>query len=265
MSIGYVKVFRSTLENPLVMKDSEHFQIWIVLLLLATHKDVEIMYCGKRKLLKRGQFVTSRDKLARITNINSSKVERILKVLEIEQQIEQLKTFKSRIITIKNYEDYQGSEQLSEQLVNSYRTASEQLVNTNKNVKNVKNVKNTTTATSAHAREDAFDYLSFGKLGNVKLLEKEHEKLKAKYPQKYERAIMFLDHYIESKGSYDKDHYRAIYGWVFKAVEEQDAKLNNQPKSKAKGKPSSSAFQSKAKPTPDWFDDYYKKFKEREE
>lgn len=142
MNNGWVKLHRKVLENPVVCKDSDYFYVWCYLLLQATHKEYDIVWSGERKTLTPGQFVTSRKKISRETNISESKVERIIKALKNEQQIEQQTNFHSRVITILSWNEYQQSEQQNEQQVNSKRTASEQQVNTNKNVKNIKNIKN---------------------------------------------------------------------------------------------------------------------------
>jgi len=84
--------------------------------------------------------MTGRKKLSEQTGIPESTVERILKYLENEQQIEQQKTNKFRIITIRNWEKYQGCEKANIK-TDGKRTANGQQVDTYKNVKNDKNNK----------------------------------------------------------------------------------------------------------------------------
>jgi hydroxymethylpyrimidine pyrophosphatase-like HAD family hydrolase len=124
------------------MRKPEYLAVWIDLLLSANHKDKELIFNEEKILIKSGSFITSRAKIAANTDVEESKVERILKYLKTEQQIEQQSFNKFRIISICNWPKYQQSEQQSEQPVNSQRTASEQPVNTNKNEKNVKNKNN---------------------------------------------------------------------------------------------------------------------------
>lgn len=106
---------------------------------------------GKRVKLQPGQFLTGRKFLAKKMGENESFVQRLLENLENEQQIEQQKSNKNRIITICNWQKYQNekpsNEQQNEQQVNNKRTTSEQQVNTYKKGKNVKNV-NTTAGIS---------------------------------------------------------------------------------------------------------------------
>lgn len=143
---GWIKVHRKILENPVVMKDADHLAVWVYLLLNATHKDIPAWFNGEKITLKAGQLITGRKSIAKQLGVNESKIYRVLEALKSEQQIEQLATSRNSLITIVNWSEYQQSEQLTEQLVNSYRTASEQLVNTNKNNKNNKNKRNNTVS-----------------------------------------------------------------------------------------------------------------------
>jgi len=136
---GWIKLHRKMLDNPVVWKDSDHLAVWIYLLLNATHKDMDVLFKNKRITLKSGQLITGRKSIAKKLDISESKVHRVLKMLEIEQQIEQQTSNKNRLIAIVGWNEYQSCEQQIEQQVNNNRTTSEQQVNTNKNVKNIKN------------------------------------------------------------------------------------------------------------------------------
>lgn len=138
---GWIKLHRKILENPIVTKDTEHLSVWIYLLVNATHKEVSTVFKGEKITLKPGQLITGRKAISDRLHISESKVQRILKRFESDQQIEQQTSNKNRLITIVNWDIYQNAEQQNEQPVNGKRTASEQQVNTNKNDKNVKNEK----------------------------------------------------------------------------------------------------------------------------
>jgi hypothetical protein len=139
---GYVKLYRKLLDNPIICKDSDHLAIWVYLLLNATHDNIDMLFNGKRITLYPGQLITGRKSISSELNISESKVHRVIKTFESEQQIEQQISNKNRLITVLNWSSYQSSEQQNEQQVNNNRTTSEQQVNTNKNDKNVKNDKN---------------------------------------------------------------------------------------------------------------------------
>lgn len=139
---GWIKMYRKTLDNPIITKDAEYFAVWIYLLLKATHVDLPSLFKGKKIILKPGQLLTGRNSISTFLNISESKVTRILNMLESEHQIEQQTSNKNRIITIVNWDMYQGYEQQCEQQLNNNRTTTEQQLNTNKNIKNIKNIKN---------------------------------------------------------------------------------------------------------------------------
>lgn len=140
---GYIKLHRSLLDNPVVMKDSDHLAVWTYLLLQAAYSDgVSVMFAGRRMKLKPGEFTTGRKRIASELQISESKVQRILKLFESEQQIEQRTDRQCRLISIVNWNKYQQSEQRNEQRVNNDRTTSEQRVNTKEERKKGKNVNN---------------------------------------------------------------------------------------------------------------------------
>ena len=89
---GWIKLHRKLLDNPVVCKDSDHMSVWIYLLLNATHTPRDYIFDSERTTLQPGQLITGRKSISTSTGVHESKVQRILKVLEIEQQIEQRTT-----------------------------------------------------------------------------------------------------------------------------------------------------------------------------
>jgi phage-related minor tail protein len=141
---GWIKLHRRIIEKG-YYKKSEIVHLWIHILLKANHKPNEFYWNKENIKVDSGQFITGRKTLSEETGINESMIERILKILENEQQIEQQKTTKFRLITVKNWVSYQIKdlpEQQIEQQVNNKRTTDEQQVNTNKNDKKEENEKN---------------------------------------------------------------------------------------------------------------------------
>ncbi len=126
---GFVLVFRSVNKKGWY-KDSEYVHLWFHLLLKANHTQTEILHDGKVVKLQPGQFVTGREVLATETGIHPSKITRVLKCFEIEQQIEQQTSSKYRIITVLNWDEYQNR--------TAKRTTREQRVNTDKELKELK-------------------------------------------------------------------------------------------------------------------------------
>ncbi|WP_425540008.1 hypothetical protein [Microaceticoccus formicicus] len=116
---GWIKIHRKILEDATVMRDPEHFTIWMFLLLNATHTQMEKYFKGEKIILQPGQLITGRKSISKQCNISESKIQRILKLFESEQQIEQQTTNLNRLITILRWNEYQQSEQQSEQPVNN--------------------------------------------------------------------------------------------------------------------------------------------------
>lgn len=125
------------LENP-VFKNGNHLRVWLYLLLKANHKADKIMWNGGTLEVKEGQLVTGRKAISLDTSISESSIERALKYLEIEQQIEQQKTTKFRLITIIKWKEYQVKENSR---TDNKRTTNGQQTDTNKNDKKVENDK----------------------------------------------------------------------------------------------------------------------------
>lgn len=134
---GWISLHRKMLDNPIICKDSDYVSVWIYLLLSATHKEYDVTFEGKRITLRKGQLITGRKSIADKFKISESKVQRILKTFENEQQIEQQTNPRNRLITIVNWNIYQEVGQQNEQQVNNKRTTTEQQVNTNNNINNV--------------------------------------------------------------------------------------------------------------------------------
>ena len=102
-NLGFISIHRQLMDK-CWYSDSNYLSLWLHLLLAANYRNNFI----HSQLVKRGQLLTGRKQLSKKLGINESKIERILTYFEeVEQQIEQQKTNKFRIITIKNYDDYQ--------------------------------------------------------------------------------------------------------------------------------------------------------------
>lgn len=142
MGSGWIKLHRRLLDNPVVCKDSDHLAVWIYLLLNASHSGADVIFGGERIKLKPGQLTTGRKAIAQQTKVSESKVQRILKTFENEQQIEQRTDYRCRLISIVKWDEYQQSEQVIEQQVNRFRTGFEQVLNTKQECKKEKNERN---------------------------------------------------------------------------------------------------------------------------
>jgi len=192
---GYIYLHRQLLDNPIVCKDSDHFAIWIYFLLKANHASHEILFNGKRIILKRGQFITGRKIIAKKMKLNESKVYRIIKLFKSEQQTEQLTDSTSSLITILNYGGYQKMNSK----VNSKRTASEQQVNTDNKYKVI--------ISNEKKRES--------KNIQLKNIKNSFKDLKKKFPD-VDVAVEYDKYtdWMSSKGITYKDYTAAFRNWL---------------------------------------------------
>lgn len=125
---GWIKLYRKIIDNPIVTKDADHLAIWIYLLLNATHDDYPVLFKGERVVLKAGQLVTGCVSIATRLSINETKVRRVLKAFESDGQIDRQTSNKNSLISILNWEFYQGSDgQNDEPLTDNRRTSDEQV------------------------------------------------------------------------------------------------------------------------------------------
>lgn len=136
MNNGWIKLHRKLLDNPLHNKPA-WLSVWLHILVLANHEEKEFIWNGQKQKVRKGQFITGRLELAIKCGVSPSLVERVLKYLEIEHQIEQQKTTKYRVVTILNWDKYQESDTKSD----NKRTTDGQQADTNKNYNNYKNDK----------------------------------------------------------------------------------------------------------------------------
>lgn len=134
-------------------------QAWVDLLLLANHRDKKILFNGEMITIERGQYLTSTVKLADKWGWNRKTVSSYLNMLENEQMITRVSDNLKTLITIENYEVYQGADENDGQPIGQQngqqsgqqngqgldsRVGSEMdsRTDTNKNVKNIKNDNN---------------------------------------------------------------------------------------------------------------------------
>jgi hypothetical protein len=109
MDNGWIQLHRKLLDNPIYRKPA-WLSVWVTLLLLASHKEKEdFIWNGKPIKLKKGEFITGRNKLSELTGVPATTIEDILKYLETQQQIRQQKTTKFRLISILKWNNYQKS------------------------------------------------------------------------------------------------------------------------------------------------------------
>ena len=143
---GWIKLWRKVFESS-VFDSEDHtlFKTFIYCLGRANHKENKIFMDGKEMILKPGQFITGRDEASKDLHFKGKMWDRKVDSLRKLQILTKQVTNRFTIISIINWDIYQGSynddDQLSDQPMTSRRPANDQPMTTDKNVKNVKNVK----------------------------------------------------------------------------------------------------------------------------
>ena len=225
------------LDNPIIMKDADHLAVWMYLLLNATHAEYPALFKGKKIMLQPGQLITGRKSIAEALSVNESKVRRIMNAFESDQQIDRQRSNQNTLVSLKNWDRYQVYDLQNDQLATNERPTSDQPVTTNKNVKNDKNENNVINNTSdsdeseapapKKSKSDKTVKHKHGEYQHVLLTDNEYENLGNAFGSDMrEKAIKFLDEYIEDKGYKSKSHNMAIRRWVIDAVKEKEQKQN---------------------------------------
>jgi len=140
MKSGWIKLHRKVLENP-IFSSEKGFRLWIWCLLKAGHKEKDV-YLGNEKIhLKEGEFIFGRGSASEQLGIKESTIRNWMKTLKQDRYIDIKPTNKYSLIKVRNWEQYQDTEQGDgQQSKNKLKTKQKQM-DTNKNDKNDKNDK----------------------------------------------------------------------------------------------------------------------------
>lgn len=116
MAKGYVSIHRKIWENE-IWNDSESFDkrsAWIDLLLMANHKDKQLVYGMCNMTIKRGQLHTSIGNLAKRWGWSYKKVVRFLDLLKSLEMVQTDGRANGTTITLVNYGVYQDQWQTND-------------------------------------------------------------------------------------------------------------------------------------------------------
>jgi len=107
--MGWIKLDRQIQDNFLYSAEPfDKCHAWIDLLFLASHKDEEFYHKGRLIKLKRGQLITSPEKLAKRWKWSKNKVYRFLRVLSDADMVIRNGTPNGTALTLVNYSKFQG-------------------------------------------------------------------------------------------------------------------------------------------------------------
>lgn len=125
MSNGWIKLYRKTLDNPIVMKDGDHLAIWIYLLLHVVYQPEDRLFGSERITLEPGQEVFTLTQISEDLGVSKSKCKRVLDEFVSETQVKRETSNKNTLISIVGWDKYQGDETQDETQVKHDRNASE--------------------------------------------------------------------------------------------------------------------------------------------
>ncbi|RXM72220.1 DNA replication protein DnaD [Clostridium tetani] len=193
---GWISLYRSLLDKPIWQCSTpEQKTIFITILLLANHKEREWEWQGKPYKCKPGQFITSIPSLVERCGkgITTQKVRTALNKFKKYGFLTDESTNNGRLITIVNWELYQGIKNETNIQVNRQATGNQQAdnrqVTPNNNVNNV----------NKNIYSDIFNHWNSKKIIVHRELTKEIEKAIEKYLKEYPREGIFkaIDIYSE--------------------------------------------------------------------
>lgn len=141
MSLGWVKLHRQLLQWEWY-DDVNTSRLFIHCLLRANHSDNN----WRGNNIKRGSFITSLESLSKETKLTVSQIRTSLSKLISTGELASKSQARNRVITVLEYNTWQGNDSELDKLVASSSQDGSKIVATNKNVKNDNKVNNNKTS-----------------------------------------------------------------------------------------------------------------------
>ena len=150
-NLGWIKLHRKLLDNSIFYKP-DYLQLWLFVLLRVNHEENKFIWNNQQQVVKQGSGIFSQKQMAVLLKMPISKVNRILKFLQNENQIVITTCNKYTIIEVVNWVKFQEHEENGNQTETKEKPNGNQIetkqksnrnqIETNKNDKNDKNEKN---------------------------------------------------------------------------------------------------------------------------
>lgn len=106
MGKGWIKIDRQ-IQDHWIWNDPEKLKAWIDLLMMANHDVKKLEMRDGLVTIRRGQLVTSIDKLAKRWGWSKNRVYRFLKILETDRMVQRKANAYRTTLTIVNYGKFQ--------------------------------------------------------------------------------------------------------------------------------------------------------------
>lgn len=157
---GWIKIYRK-ITDCVIWNDGSIYDkrsAWIDMLLMASHKDTNVMFDGNLVPVQTGSFITSKRRLSERWQWSITKVSKFLNVLENDGMLIVKSNSKKTLVTVVNYSVYQGSEfEKSNTEITQKEHSSNTEITQKKTINNIKNIKN--EKNNIYSRE-IIDYLN---------------------------------------------------------------------------------------------------------
>lgn len=216
---GWIKLHRKITDNEFYF--SEPFtraQAWIDMLILANHKDGILFKRGIKVEIKRGQIGYNFKNLGKRWSWSRGKIDRFMDTLESSNQIVTQKTNVTTLISILNYEEYQGDGKANDKPIskpkgkaNGHQTVSQ--TEPNKNVNNNNNENNDKNLFS-----DKNDFLENDYMPGI------GKKEKIEIPKEFKNP--FSDEFLKTWDTW-KLYKKQQHKFEFKSEITEQASINN--------------------------------------
>ncbi|MGI5848801.1 MAG: hypothetical protein ACOX8Q_01815 [Christensenellales bacterium] len=226
MDSGYIKLHRSVLKWEWY-QDVPVSRLWMYLLLSANYADKR--WQGVE--IKRGQLITSRQKLAEETGLTVQQVRSAINKLISTNEITTKTTNRFTLITIVKYGYYQdmamednqqNNQQSNKRRTNKQPTDNQQITTTKESKEGKKDKKDNNPPISPLKQKYA---------EAVSMTNDEYMSLIDRFGEpSTKRMIEILDNYKVAKGKSYKSDYRAILSWVVDRLKEEQAKKGKAPR-----------------------------------
>jgi hypothetical protein len=128
---GFSKSYRAKWENP-IFRNLLEAGIWAWMCDTAAWRETRVRFNGELVILDRGQLITSRSFISKGFCVGEQVVRTFLDNLERDGMIIQRPTIRGTIVTLCNYDKYQESEAVGNQLSSQQPTSSQPDANHNK-------------------------------------------------------------------------------------------------------------------------------------
>lgn len=216
---GWIKLHRSMLSWEWY-GDINVCRLFIHMLLIANVNDNR----WQGEDIPRGSFISSYAKLSDNSGLSIQQTRTALSKLKSTGEITVKQHSKYSVFTITNYDLYQADNTQDNSQITGDQHADQQPDNRQATTtKEYKNNKETISPNGDMSKKEAKH--KFGAYKHVLLSDKEHQSLVDEYgADQTQKAISFLDEYIEMKGYKARSHYLCIRKWVFDAIKEDQMK-----------------------------------------